>query len=221
MSEQFSVTGLNRIKRVPKRADYDKEGVYAVVDAALICHVGMVTDEGQPVVIPTIHARQGDNILIHGATTSRMLNYIGAGKPLCITITHLDGLVLARSVFHHSMNYRSAVLYGKGTLLTDPAEKMAALEIFTEKLIPGRWADARMPNETETKATHIVSVPIDLASAKVRTGPPGDDEEDYALDVWAGVLPMHTVFGDLQADDQLKEGIKVPDYLREYAASKR
>ena len=200
MSEQFSVTYLNRIKRVPKRADYDKEGVYAVVDAALICHVGMVNDDGQPIVIPTIHARQGNNFLIHGATTSRMLNYIGAGKPLCITVTHLDGLVLARSVFHHSMNYRSAVLYGRGTLLTDPEEKMAALEIFTEKLIPGRWADARQPNETETKATHIVSVPIDLASAKVRVGPPGDDEEDYALDVWAGVLPMRAVFGELQAE---------------------
>ena len=221
MSEQFPVTNLNRIKRVPQRADYEKEGVYAVVDAALICHVGMVNDDGQPIVIPTIHARQGDNILLHGATTSRMLNYIGAGKPLCITITHLDGLVLARSVFHHSMNYRSAVLYGRGKLLTDPEEKMAALEIFTEKLIPGRWADARQPNKTETKATHIVSVPIDLASAKVRVGPPGDDEEDYALDVWAGVLPMRTVFGALEADDRLKDGVSIPDYLRDYAASKR
>ena len=149
------------------------------------------------------------------------MNHSGAGHDLCVTITHLDGLVLARSVFHHSMNYRSAVLFGQGALIEDPAEKMEALKIFTEKLIPGRWDDARQPTPNEAKATHIVSIPIDVASAKVRVGPPGDDEEDYALDVWAGVLPMRTVFGELEADPRLTDGIPVPDYIQQYAASKR
>lgn len=215
----FAKTDLNRVKRVPNRGSYDKESVYAVVDAALICHVGMVIDN-RPIVIPTIHARQGDNILIHGASTSRMMNYIAEGNQLCVTVTHLDGLVLARSVFHHSMNYRSAVLYGAGEMIEDSAEKMEALRIFTEKLIPGRWDDARQPNPTESKATKIVRIPIDLASAKIRVGPPGDDDEDYGLDVWAGVLPMRTVFGDLVPDDRLKDGVPVPDYIHEYAATK-
>ncbi len=215
---QFSVTDTNRVRRVPKRAAYDKETVYAIVDAALICHVGMVGEDGRPTVIPTIHARDGDNLLLHGASTSRLMNHTGAGHDLCVTITHVDGLVLARSVFHHSMNYRSAVLYGKGSLIEDPAAKMAALAIFTEKLIPGRWDDARQPNATEMKATHIVSIPIDLAAAKVRTGGPVDDEPDYDLDVWAGVIPMETVFGELIADGRLKNGVTPPDYVRSFVA---
>lgn len=219
MSE-FQVTDLNRVKRIPKRGAYDKETVYAIVDDALICHVGMI-EEGRPVVIPTIHARDGDNLLLHGASTSRMLNHVGAGHDICVTVTHLDGLVLARSVFHHSMNYRSAVLFGKGALIEDADEKMKALEIFTEKLIPGRWDDARQPTPNESKATHIVSVPIDLASAKVRVGPPGDDDEDYSLDVWAGVLPMRTVFGELEADPLLKDGVAVPQYIEAYRDSKQ
>ncbi len=216
----FPKTDLNRVRRVPQRGQYDKETIYAIVDDALICHVGIV-ENGRPIIIPTIHARQGDNILLHGATTSRLLNYIAGGNELCITITHLDGLVLARSVFHHSMNYRSAVLFGKGHLIEDSDAKMEALKIFTEKLIPGRWDDARIPNAKEAKATHIVSIPIESASAKIREGGPGDDEEDYALDVWAGVLPMQPVFGELIADNRLKEGISVPDYLAEYAQSRR
>lgn len=215
MSE-FPVTDTNRVRRVPKRGSYDKKSVYAIVDAALICHVGIVGEGGRPIVIPTIHARDGDNLLLHGATTSRLMNTTGSGSELCVTITHLDGLVLARSVFHHSMNYRSAVLYGKGHLIEDPAAKMDALERFTEKLIPGRWDDARRPNDNELKATHVVSIPIDMASAKVREGMPSDDEADYDLDVWAGVVPMHTVFGDLIADDRLKDGIPSPDYLHTY-----
>lgn len=215
----FPITDENRVRRLPKRGAYDKETVYAIVDDALICHVGMIEND-RPVVIPTIHARDGDNILLHGASTSRMLNHVGAGHDICITVTHLDGLVLARSVFHHSMNYRSAVLFGKGSLIEDPDEKMKALEIFTEKLIPGRWDDARQPTANESKATHIVSVEIDMASAKVRVGPPGDDDEDYALDVWAGVLPMRTVFGALDVDPLLKEDIGVPEYLTAYQASK-
>lgn len=216
----FPITDQNRVRRVPKRGAYDKETVYSIVDDALICHVGLI-ENGRPVVIPTIHARDGDSILLHGASTSRMLNHVGAGHDICITVTHLDGLVLARSVFHHSMNYRSAVLFGKGQLIEDPNKKMKALEIFTEKLIPGRWDDARLPNANEAKATHIVAVEIDMASAKVRVGPPGDDDEDYALDVWAGVLPMRTVFGELDVDPLLKEGVDVPDYLLAYQASKQ
>lgn len=216
--ETFPKTDLNTVKRVPKRGQYDKETIYDIVDDALICHVSFVFD-GRPMIIPTIHARQGDTILLHGATSSRMLRHIATGADLCIAVTHLDGLVLARSVFHHSMNYRSAVLFGKGELIDDPEKKMAALKIFTEKLIPGRWDDARRPSPTEAKATHIVRIPIESASAKVRVGPPGDDDKDYALDVWAGVLPMHTVFGDLTADPLLKAGVEAPDYLNDYAQS--
>lgn len=216
----FPKSDLNKVKRIPDRGHYDKKTVYGIVDEALICHVGMSIN-GRPVVIPTIHARQGDNILLHGATTSRMLKHVASGAELCITITHLDGLVLARSVFHHSMNYRSAVLFGKGQLIENPDEKMEALRIFTEKLIPGRWDDARIPAPKEAKATHIVTIPIDTASAKVRVGPPGDDDEDYALDVWAGVLPMRTTFGGLTPDPQLKDGVELPQYLVDYANSKR
>lgn len=215
----FAKTDLNRIRRLPKRGHYDKETIYPIVDAALICHVGMSID-GRPIVIPTIHARQGDNILLHGASTSRMLKHVATGAEICITVTHLDGLVMARSVFNHSMNYRSAVLFGKGRLIEEPNEKMEALRIFTEKLIPGRWDDARQPTSNEAKATKIVSVPIDTASAKVRTGPPGDEEEDYALDIWAGVLPMHTIFGDIVEDPRQKEGIETPQYIIDYANSK-
>ena len=156
-----------------------------------------------------------------GSSKSRMMQLMAESAEVCITVTHLDGLVLARSVFHHSMNYRSAVMYGKGELITDPDEKMKALEIFTEKLIPGRWDDARQPTPIESKATTIVRVPIDLASAKIRTGPPGDDDEDYELDIWAGVLPMRTVFGELEADPLLKEGVDTPAYLTDYANSKQ
>jgi len=218
--DTFPKTDINRVRRVPQRGHYDKETIYAIVDDALICHVGMV-ENGRPFVIPTIHARQGDNILLHGATTSRMLKHIACGNDICITITHLDGLVLARSVFHHSMNYRSAVLFGKGHLIENTAAKMEALKIFTEKLIPGRWDDARIPNAKETKATHIVSIPIESASAKIREGGPGDDEEDYALDVWAGILPMRAVFGELTADERLKEGVLLPAYLADYAKSRK
>ena len=218
--ENFPITDINRVHRVPQRGQYDKETIYAIVDDALICHVGMV-ENGRPFVIPTIHARQGDNILLHGATTSRLLKHIASGNDLCITVTHLDGLVLARSVFHHSMNYRSAVLFGKGHLIEDADAKIAALKVFTEKLIPGRWHDARFPNAKEAKATHVVSIPIESASAKIREGAPGDDEEDYALDVWAGVLPMRTVFGELTADDKLKDGVPLPAYLADYAKTRK
>lgn len=211
---EFPKTDKNRVRRMPNRGAYDKATIYPIVDAALICHVGLVRD-GEPVVIPTLHARRGDAILLHGATTSHLMQYAAAGHPLCLTMTLVDGLVLARSVFHHSVNYRSAVLFGRGQLVAD-AEKMAALAYFTEKLLPGRWADARQPTPPEMKATAIVAVTIESASAKVRTGPPKDDEEDYALPVWAGVLPIRQQFGALEADPLLPTEIPAPDYLQTY-----
>lgn len=208
----FPQTDLNRVRRIPQRGAYDKETIYGIIDAAPICHVGFV-DGGQPVVIPTIHARRDDRLFLHGAPASRMLKHIQSGAPLCVTITILDGLVLARSVFHHSMNYRSVVLFGRGRLLEDDEEKLAALETITEHVLPGRWADARQPNRRELQATSVVEIVIEQASAKVRTGPPGDDEEDYALPVWAGVLPVKLAYGDPVPDPLLAEGIEPPGYL--------
>lgn len=209
---EFAKTERNRVRRVPARGAYDKATIYPIVDDALICHVGLV-DAGQPVVIPTLHARCGDEILLHGATTSRLMTYAASGAPLCITVTHVDGLVLARSVFHHSANYRSAVLFGRGVPIEDEEEKMAALAAFTEKLIPGRWDDARRPNAVELKATAVVAVAVESASAKIRTGPPKDDAEDYALDVWAGVLPLQVQRRAPEADPLLPATINLPAYL--------
>lgn len=211
---EFTPTDKNRVRRMPNRGAYEKESIYPIVDGALICHVGLVQD-GEPVVIPTLHARRGDEILLHGATTSRLMQYAAAGHPLCLTMTLVDGLVLARSVFHHSVNYRSAVLFGRGQLVPD-AQKLEYLAHFTEKLLPGRWDDVRAPNAAEFKATAVVAVTIESASAKVRSGPPKDDEEDYALSVWAGVLPIRQAFGELEADPQLREGIAAPGYLQAY-----
>ena len=212
---EFPQTAQNRVRRMPTRGAYDKATIYPIVDEALICHVGLIEAE-QPVVIPTLHARDGDQILLHGATTSRLLRYAATGAPLCITVTLVDGLVLARSIFHHSINYRSAVLFGRGVLIEGEAAKMAALERFTEKLIPGRWDDARMPNAVELKATAVVAVTIESASAKIRTGPPKDDEEDYALAVWAGVLPLHQSVGEPLPDPAARTEIRVPDYIVNY-----
>lgn len=219
-TKEFEKTNLNRVKRMPDRGKYDSEAIYPIVDESLICHVGFV-DHGRAIVIPTILARDGDKLLLHGSSKSRMMMHIAAGNEVCITVTHLDGLVLARSSMHHSMNYRSAVLYGTGKIIDDPNSKTRALGIFTDKLIPGRWGDARKPNAIETKATMICEISIESASAKIRTGPPGDDDEDYALDVWAGILPMRQVFGSLIEDPLLKDGVEVPQYLTDYAASKK
>lgn len=210
---QFDLTGKNRVQRVPKRGAYDKKTIYEIVDEALIGHVGFVIDD-QPFVIPTLIARQGDQILLHGATSSRLMRHIYSGGELSIAVTHIDGLVLARSVFHHSMNYRSAVLFGRGEFIDERRAKLEALRQFTERLLPGRWDDARQPNEVELKATAVAAVTIDLASAKVRSGPPGDEEEDYSLPVWAGVLPMRLVFEDAIPDDRLDPDLKIPGYLQ-------
>ena len=209
---EFTQTEKNRVRRMPTRGAYDTATIYPIVDEALLCHVGLV-QAGEPIVIPTLHARHGDEILLHGATTSRLIQYAATGQPLCLTMTLVDGLVLARSVFHHSVNYRSAVLFGCGQLVPDE-QKMAYLAHFTEKLLPGRWDDVRAPNAAEFKATAVVAVTIESASAKVRTGPPKDDEEDYALPIWAGVLPIQQTYGELVPDPKLTAGIAVPGYLR-------
>lgn len=211
----YEHTPRNQVKRHPERGAYDAATIYPIVDAALICHVGFVLD-GQPFVIPTLHARQGDTILLHGSRTSRLLQHAQAGGELCITVTLLDGIVLARAVFSHSINYRSAVLFGQGQPIEDADAQMAALEAFTEKLIPGRWNDARLPSPTEMRQTAIVAVPIASASAKVRTGPPKDSAADLELPVWAGVLPLKQSAGTPIADAQLAPNIPLPAYLRSY-----
>ena len=208
----FPKTPRNNVRRLPKRGQYDKETIYSIVDEAKICHVGFAID-GQPFVIPTIHARHGNDLYLHGAKASRMLKHIEDGNPVCVTITLLDGLVLARSVFHHSMNYRSVVLFGSGTLVKENKAKMRALEVLTNHVVDGRWDDARKPTRKELNATSVIQISLESASAKVRVGPPSDDEEDYALPVWAGVLPLRQQALDLTPDPKLNEGIPVPDYL--------
>ena len=181
-----------RVKRVHERAVYDRARIDEILDAALICHLGFERD-GQPYVIPTLHARIGDLLYVHGSAASRTLRALGEGIPACVTVTLLDGIVLARSVFEHSMNYRSVVVLGTATPVVDPDEKYAVLEAFTEKLLPGRWADARTPTRKELKATSILSLPLDEASAKVRDGGPIDDEEDLELPYWTGIIPVRSV----------------------------
>ena len=211
----FEVTSRNKVKRLAERGKYDKATIYPIVDEACIGHVGFV-QAGQPFVIPTIHARRGDTILFHGAKASRLLKHIQGGNPLCVTITLLDGLVMARSVFHHSMNYRAAVLYGHGRLIETEAEKWEALRLISEAVMPGRWDDARQPTRKELNATTVVAMPIESASAKIRSGPPGDDDEDYALPVWAGIVPIRQQIDVPVADPLLSEGIELPDYMADF-----
>jgi hypothetical protein len=203
-----------KINRLPARGFYDKETIYQIIDEALYCHVSFV-QSNQPYIIPIIHARMGDRIVIHGAKGSRLLKHLAKGNEVCIAITLMDGLVIARSVFHHSMNYRSVVLFGKGKLVKDKVKKLEALKAITDHLIPGRWEDAREPNEKELNATTVVSIDIDEASAKIRTGPPIDDVEDYNLPVWAGVIPISLKFSTPENDPQLKKDIVLPNYIKE------
>jgi len=204
-----------RVKRVPERGQYDRTSIDAILDEGLVCHVGFAV-EGQPFVIPTGYARDGDRIIIHGSSASRMLRSLQQGIDVCLTVTLLDDLVLARSAFHHSMNYRSVVVLGKATLVDDWDEKMEAMRLLTEHLIPGRWDDCRPPNDIEMKATAIMEIPIDEASAKVRTGPPGEEEEDYALPHWAGLIPLTPQAGAPVPDPKLEGGIEAPGYVRNY-----
>jgi nitroimidazol reductase NimA-like FMN-containing flavoprotein (pyridoxamine 5'-phosphate oxidase superfamily) len=207
-----------QIRRLPQRAVYDRAAINAILDEALICHVGFV-DDGQAFVIPTIHVRIGEAIYLHGSPASRMLRSLAAGGNACITVTLVDGLVLARSAFHHSMTYRSVVLFGKGSAVDDESQKLGVLNCLSEHLIRGRWADARQPNADELRRTLVVRLPIDEASAKVRTGMPLDDEEDYALPVWAGVLPLRMAASSPLADPRLTAGTSVPDYAANYPGS--
>jgi nitroimidazol reductase NimA-like FMN-containing flavoprotein (pyridoxamine 5'-phosphate oxidase superfamily) len=199
-------TDRTAVRRLPERGRYDRAQADAILDEALTCHLGFVAD-GQPFVIPTIHARVGGTLYVHGSAASRMLRAAKGGPPICVTVTLVDGLVMARSAFHHSMNYRSVVVLGTAREVTDPAEKVAALRAVVEHVAAGRWDEVRWPTELELKGTTVLALPIDEASAKVRTGGPKDDEEDYALDCWAGVIPLRLVAGEPVPDDRLKEGV--------------
>ncbi len=204
------------IRRLPERGAYDAATINAILDEALICHVGFISENGYPVVLPTIHARSEATIYLHGSPASRMLRAIKQGGDVCVTVTIVDGLVLARSAFHHSMNYRSVVIFGHPREVTDPDEKTRAFEVITEHVARGRWADARQPSEKEFKGTTVVAMAIDEASAKIRSGPPGDDEADYELPIWAGVIPVEQTFGKPEEDPRLGPGIATPDYVKRY-----
>ncbi|MEZ5033217.1 MAG: pyridoxamine 5'-phosphate oxidase family protein [Saprospiraceae bacterium] len=205
---EYPRTPRNTVKRVPKRGHYDQEIVYRILDAGFLAHVGFEV-EGQPFVIPTAYGRQGDTIYLHGATTSRLIQQGQSGIRMCLTVTHLDGIVLARSAFHHSMNYRSAVLFGTATLVPDH-EKEQALLVISEQILKGRWAESRLPNDKELKATSVLAFRIEEVSAKIRSGGPKDESEDYALPIWAGVLPLSPAYGAPVPDEELTEGIPLP-----------
>ena len=204
-----------RHRRLPKRGAYDSETINSILDEAFVCHIGFVVD-GQPYVIPTGFARIDNDLYIHGSSASRMLRSLAEGVQVCVTVTLVDGLVLARSAFHHSMNYRSVVILGKATLIEEPQEKDRAMEALTEHIVPGRWKDVRWPTELELKATSVLKVPIEEASAKIRTGGPVDDEEDYTIDIWAGVLPLDLVSGQPIEDERLAQEIELPKYIQDY-----
>jgi hypothetical protein len=205
-----------RLRRKRERGSYDRSVIDAILDEALIAHVGIVDPDGQPLVTPTLHARHGDLVYCHGSTASRTMKAMAAGAPACLTVSLVDGLVLARSAMHHSANYRSVMLLGKATPVLDPRAKLAAFETIVEHIVPGRWSDVRHPTENELKATTVVALAIDEASAKVRTGQPVDDEEDYKLDSWAGVIPLAMHVGTPQADPRLVAGIELPTYADDY-----
>ncbi len=213
--EKLTQTARTTLRRLPQRGAFDRRSINQILDEGFICHVGFVA-EGQPFVIPTGYARVEDKLIIHGSQASRMLRTLGQGIEVCVTVTLIDGLVLARSAFHHSMNYRSVVAFGRATVVDEREEKLAALRALSEHMIPGRWDDVREPNERELQSTTVLSLPIDEASAKVRTGPPLDDEEDYDLPIWAGVIPMRLVADAPIDDPRLKENAAAPDYVREY-----
>jgi uncharacterized protein len=213
---KLSQTARTTLKRVPQRGHYDRELINQILDEGFICHAGFVVD-GQPFVIPTGYARVGDSLVIHGSQASRMLRTLGQGIDVCVTVTLIDGLVLARSAFHHSMNYRSVVVFGRATTVNDPDERLAALRALSEHMIPGRWDDVREPNEREMQLTTVLSLPLTEASAKVRTGPPLDDDEDYDLSVWAGVIPLSLIAGEPVDDPRMGVNSEVPKYAVGYA----
>ena len=218
MSENINITERTKIRRIPKRGSYEREQIYQILDEGFVCHIGFTVDE-QPYVIPTAYARDGDNLIIHGSAASRMMRAMAWETDVCVTVTLVDGLVLARSAFHHSMNYRSVVIFGKAKLISGEEQKMEALRLFTEHLIPNRWTEIRPPNALELKATTVLSLPLDESSAKIRPGDPNDDEEDYEMSVWAGVIPLKITAEKPIDDARLKDGVSPPDYVSEYKRS--
>jgi uncharacterized protein len=208
-------TDRTTVRRLPARGSYDRALIHSILDEAMVCHVGFIAD-GRPFVIPTLHVRVGDRLYVHGSPGSRMLKAMAGGVEVCVTVTLVDGLVLARSAFHHSMNYRSAVVFGTARPVEDPDEKTRVLHALAEHLVAGRWPDVRGPAPGELKATTVLSLPIDEASAKVRTGPPLDEEEDYDLPAWAGVVPLSIKAGEPIPCPRLAPGIEPPPYARSY-----
>ena len=215
MAQPSAPSVRTRLVREADRAVYDRASAYRILDEGFICHVGFVVD-GQPFVIPTGYGRVGDDLYIHGSAASRMLRRVDEGIAVCVTVTLLDGLVLARSIFNHSMNYRSVVILGTARAVNDPNEKLEALRLLSEHILPGRWVESRQPNEKELKATSVMRLPIEEFSAKVRQGPAVDDEEDYAFPAWAGVIPLEMVAGEPIDDTRLMPGVKAPQYARDY-----
>jgi nitroimidazol reductase NimA-like FMN-containing flavoprotein (pyridoxamine 5'-phosphate oxidase superfamily) len=215
----FPPTDRTTLKRLPKRGIYDKELVYQILDEGFVCHVAFAV-EGRPVVIPTGYARLDDDLFIHGSQASRMLRTLKTGVDVCVCVTLVDGLVLARSAFHHSINYRSVVMFGHATIVEEQQQKLAALVRFSEHVIPGRWDEVREPTDSELNATTVLRLPLVEASAKVRTGPPIDDEDDYELPVWAGVVPLRLVAGSPIPDPRLPNDIDPPDYVVKYHRSR-
>lgn len=214
--EKLTQTARTTLKRLPQRGAFDRASINQILDEGFICHVGFAVD-GQPYVIPTGYARAGDRLFIHGSQASRMLRTLGQGIDVCLTVTLIDGLVLARSAFHHSMNYRSVVVFGRATVVDEREEKLSALRALSDHMIPGRWDDVRKPSERELQLTTVLSLPLDEASAKVRTGPPLDDEEDYELPVWAGVIPLRMVANAPHPDPRLPVEIDPPPYALDYS----
>jgi len=214
--EKFTQTARTTLRRLPLRGAFDRESINQILDEGFICHVGFA-DEGQPFVIPTGYARVNDKLLVHGSQASRMLRTLGQGIEVCVTVTLADGLVLARSAFHHSMNYRSVVVFGRATVVDEREEKLAALRALSEHMIPGRWDDVRAPNERELHLTTVLSLPLDEVSVIMRTGPPLDDEEDYEVAVWAGVIPLRLVADAPISDPRLPAEIDPPDYALGYS----
>jgi nitroimidazol reductase NimA-like FMN-containing flavoprotein (pyridoxamine 5'-phosphate oxidase superfamily) len=214
------LTDRTKVRRIPDRGTHERDTIYKILDEGFICHVGFVVD-GQPFVIPTGYGRIDDHVYIHGSAASRMLRTLQKGIDVCVTVTLLDGLVLARSAFHHSMNYRSVVVLGKAILVDDPDEKLTALRAISENIVRGRWVDVRSPTEQELKATSVLRLPIQEASAKIRTGGPKDEEEDYSLPVWAGVLPLRLTPGEPEVDPKMAVEAAVPAYVKNYTRPRR
>jgi len=221
-SKPSNPTPRTRVVREPQRAVYDRDAVNQILDEALLCHVGFVANSNsdfQPYVVPMSYGRDRDVLYIHGSPASRMLRHLDQGVPVCITVTLVDGLVLARSVFNHSMNYRSVIILGTATQVEDPAEKLAALRALSEHILPNRWDDSRQPNEKELKATSVLRLPINEFSAKVRVGPPVDNAEDYSFETWAGVIPLEMNSGAPIRDESCKQ--ELPAYLKSYSRKKK